>query len=401
MNIKKIFTILFFTTISLFLFSVHSFGADDLPLSAKAYFLMDNKTGKVLYAKNENEKMYPASTTKILTAILVIENCNLNDVVTASYDAIMNVPEGYEKADIQINEELTVEQLLEMLLVRSSNDAANVLAEHAGGSISSFVSMMNTKVLDLGLTGTHFANAYGLHDENHYTTAHDLAYIMKYCLNNETFRRLAGKASCAISATNLHEPRIYRTTNELFLQNSQYYYKYLMTGKTGFTSQAKECLVSSAFFDDLELIGVILGSDNRFADARSLYNYGYSNYCIKPIVSANTFATNINVSNGSLNTRNLNLLVENDISALMNSSESLSELDYDISLNKIILAPIEAGEVLGKITYKIDGVSYSSNLIASHSVDVARFTIYAFFALILLIVLLIVVIVFFQRKKEK
>ena len=398
---KKLFLLIFFTLISLFLFCNPSFGANDLALSAKASFLMDNKTGKVLYSNNENEKMYPASTTKILTAILVIENCNLNDVVTASYDAIMNIPEGYETANIQINEQLTIEQLLEMLLVRSSNDAANVLAEHVGGSISSFVSMMNTKVADLGLTDTHFSNAYGLHDENHYTTAHDLAYTMKYCLNNETFRKLAGKASCAIPATNLHEPRTYTSTNELFLQDSPYYYKYLMTGKTGFTTQAKECLVSSAFKDDLELIGIILGSDNRFEDAISLYDYGYSNYLIRPIVSAGTFATNINVSNGSYDTRNLNLLVENDISALMHSYLSLSGLDYDISLNKVILAPIEEGQVLGSITYTVDGVSYSSNLIASHSVKIGRFTIYAFFALAILMTLLVVLIVVFQRKSEK
>lgn len=291
-------------------------------MTANAIYLMDNKTNAVLYSKNENEKVYPASTTKILTAIIALENCNLNDVVTASYNSVMSIPEGYSTANIQIGEQLTVEQLLELLLIHSANDAANVLAEFTGGSIDSFVSMMNTKLNDLNLTGSHFTNPYGLHDDNHYTTAHDLAYLMQYCLKNETFRKLAGKASCAIPATNLYEPRIYSSTNELLIPESSNYYKYLLTGKTGFTSQAKECLVSSAYRDDLELIGVVLGSDNRFSDARKLYQYGYSNYSIQKVVNKDAIVTNIHVKNAKYDSRDLDLLAVEDISALMNYEES-------------------------------------------------------------------------------
>lgn len=259
---------------------------------------MEPKTNTVLYSKNENEKVYPASTTKILTAIIVLENCNLNDVVTASYNSVMSIPEGYSTSDIQIGEQLTVEQLLELLLIYSANDAANVLAEFVGGSIDSFVAMMNTKLHDLNLTNSHFTNPYGLNDEAHYTTAYDLAHLMEYCLKNETFRKIAGKASCAIPATNLHAPRSYSSTNELLLVENPNYYPYLITGKTGFTSQAKECLVSSAYKDNLELIGVVLGSDNRFSDTRNLYEYGYSNYSIEIIDDANTSIedTNLNTS---------------------------------------------------------------------------------------------------------
>jgi D-alanyl-D-alanine carboxypeptidase len=156
-------------------------------VTAKSYIVLDNKTNKTIYNKNENEKMYPASTTKILTAILVLENCNLEDKVTASYDAIMDIPSGYSSANIQVDEEFTVEQLLQLLLVHSANDAANVLAEHVGGSVDSFVSMMNTKVDELGLSNTHFTNTYGKHDDNHYTSSSVLAAIMKYCLKNDIF----------------------------------------------------------------------------------------------------------------------------------------------------------------------------------------------------------------------
>ena len=148
-------------------------------ISADAAILIDSSSEKVLYSKNENQKMYPASTTKILTAILTIENCNLNDVVTVPYEAISSITSGYSVAALQTGEQLTVEQLLQVMLVHSANDAANVLAFHVSGSIENFANLMNNKVSELGLTNTHFTNPSGMHDENHYTTAHDLAIIMK------------------------------------------------------------------------------------------------------------------------------------------------------------------------------------------------------------------------------
>ena len=162
MKSKKLY-IPIITTILILLFNISIVFADSTTppaISSEAAFLIDNNTNLVLYNKNENQKMYPASTTKIMTAILSLENCKLDDVVTVSYDAAMSIPQGYSTAYLQVGEQLTVEQLLELLLVHSANDAANVLAEHVGGSIDSFVSMMNTKVDELDLTDTHFTNAY-------------------------------------------------------------------------------------------------------------------------------------------------------------------------------------------------------------------------------------------------
>ena len=368
-------------------------------VSAESYFIMDNRTNKVLYSKEENKKMYPASTTKILTAILVLENSNLDDVVTASYDAIMSVPEGYSSAKIQIGEQLTVEQLLELLLVPSANDAANVLAEHIGGTIDSFVTMMNTKINELGLTNTHFTNVYGLHHENHYTTAHDLAFMMKYCLKNDTFRKIAGKASCAIPATNMYGTRSYNSTNELLISNNKNYYKYLTTGKTGFTSQAKECLVSSAYKDNLELICVVLGSNSRFNDTKTLHEHVFSNYSIKNIVEENDTITSINVSNATKATGNLDLLVTESVPALVNNNDSVSEITPEIILNKNISAPIEEGTVLGTVKYTINGISYTTDLIASHNVDKSKIATYIFYSSIILIGILLTYRIFFYKKK--
>ena len=371
--------------------------SNDLDITADSYLLIDNKTNHVLYKKNETKRMYPASITKIVTAIMVLENCSLDDTVTASYDAVMSIPEGYSSANIQIGEKLTVEQLLEVLLVHSANDAANILAEHVGGSTESFVTMMNTRLNELGITNTHFTNSFGMHDENHYTTAEDLVKIMKFCLKNETFRKIAGKASCVIPATNKSGPRSYTSTNELLNPNSSNYYKYLIAGKTGFTSQAKECLVSAAYRDDLELIGVVLYSNSRFTDSKNLYEYGYSNYSIKNIINENDLITSIKVSNATKKTEDLNLISKEKIDALINNN-STSKIEPEISLNENISAPIEEGAVLGKVTYNIEGVSYSTDLIAEHSVEKSYFYI---FVLVGIFIILILFIGFLKRNKRR
>lgn len=359
-------------------------------INAKSALLIDNKTNKVLYSKDMNRKMFPASTTKILTAILVLENHSLDEKVTASYNAVMTIPSGYSTASIQIDEVLTVEQLLELLLVHSANDAANVLAEYTGGSIDSFVAMMNTKINELGLSDTHFTNPYGLQDNNHYTTAHDLAIIMQYCLKNDDFRKIAGQASCAIPSTNKSEPRKYSSTNELLIAGNSNYYPNLIAGKTGYTSEAGECLVSAAYNDNLELVGVILNSNNRFKDTRSLYNYGYTNFSIKNIVNEKDIITNVEVKNATKDTKNLNLLVSENIPVLANNSDDLSKIEPQITLNSDIKAPIEDGQVLGKVSYSVNGITYSTDLIAANNVEKSNFVLYCLYGLGILILILII-----------
>ncbi len=384
------------------------FGNAEKPdLVSEAAILMDTKTEKVLYSKNKNKKMYPASTTKIVTAILTLENCNLEDVVTVSYDTVMSIPEGYSSASLQIGEQLTVEQLLKLLLVHSANDAANALAEHVGGSVESFVSMMNTKVHELGLSHTHFTNAFGMHDENHYTTAQDLAMIMKYCMKNEDFRKLAGSASCAIPATNKYDIRKYNSTNELILPNNKNYYPFLTSGKTGYTSQAGDCLVSCSYQDDLELICVILGGktindvSTRFSETKALYEYGYDNYSIKTIVNTNDIVTQIEIPNGTKNTKKLDLLANDTIRTLLENNLSLDKLPVEIKLKQDIKAPIEQGSPLGSISYTMDGTEYKTELIASHSVEESKLLIYVLgIGFSILILTLILIIIFYKNKKE-
>lgn len=403
MRIKKILIILFILIFSLNI-SV-SYGISDTPeISAGAAILLDSASEKIIYSKNESEKMYPASTTKILTAILTIENCNLNDVVTVPYEAIASIPSGYSVAALQPGEQLTVEQLLQVMMVHSANDAANVLAYHISGSIDAFSNLMNKKVEELGLTNTHFTNPSGMHDENHYTTAYDLAIIMKYCMKNTTFRSLSGLKYCKIPATNKYDERVFNTTNELLIYDnrevsSNYYYKYAIAGKTGYTTQAKNCLVSVSNKDDLELICVVLSVglypnnlSAKFVDTKTLFDYGYNNYTIRKLREKNAIATEIEIGNGTKETRNLDLLISDDITVLVPQDDLETEFSPEIQITNNLLAPIAQGQVVGKIVYNIDDIEYSSDLIASHSVQKSGFL------TLLVQILLIVLILFFLYK---
>ena len=408
-KIKKFF--IFFILIILLLLNnfyiVYATDSTEQELLSQAAILIDNSTNKILYDKNSNEKMFPASTTKILTAILVLENCALDESVTASYNAVMSIPDGYVTANIEDGEIFTVEQLLELLLVHSANDAANVLAEYVGGSIESFVSMMNTKVNELNLENTHFTNPYGLQDENHYTTAYDLALIMQYCIKNDDFRRLAGSASCSIPATNKSGPRSYSSTNELLIADNSNYYSPVILGKTGFTSEAGECLVSCAYQNDIELTCVVLGGtivngiSTRFFETRELYEYAYNNFYLKNIANTGDIITTIEVSNGTPDTKSLDLSFSDSIYALVKNSDSETNYTPEIILNDNISAPITQGDVLGKVVYTIDDIKYESEIVATHNVETSRLMQFVLQIGGLLVALLITFEIFFAEKRKK
>lgn len=349
----------------------------NLSIYSDAAILMDSKTGKILYEKNSNEKKYPASTTKILTAIIAIENCNLSDTISASYNAIMSIPSGYSIAEIKENEVLTVEQLLNVFLIHSANEAGYILAEHISGSISNFADLMNQKALEIGCTDTHFTNPSGIQDENHYSTAHDMALIAQYCMKNETFRQIVCKTSYTLEPTDkTPEERYFVTTNDLLKTSSEYYYPYCIGIKTGYTSKAKNCLISASQKDGLELITVVLGAEftengksARNTDTINLFNYGFENYKYQEILSKNSVIKNVTVKNATKETKELPIITENSITSLVPNNIDLNSLEPIISINENIEAPISEGTVIGSIKYNIDGIEYSTNLCAEHSVE--------------------------------
>ena len=382
MKFKKltiyIFVLLTFFT---FVFSTSTY-ADTTNIinnvNANAVILFDSASGKIIFEKNAYEKMYPASTTKIMTAILTLENCKLSDTATVSENAIKSVPPSYTNANLQVDETLTIEQLLNVLLIPSANDAANVLAEHIAGSVESFSSMMNTKAVEIGCLNTHFVNPNGVHNEEHYSTAYDLALIAQYAMKNDEFRKLVGTLRYTLPVTNKYdkEDRVFINTNRLINPKNSQYYSFATGLKTGYTDAAKNCLVASAKKDNLELIAVVLGAGsdnetniNKFASAINLFEYGFNNFSNRVLCSKNSVFKVVNPKNASKDTNSLNILYENEISVLVNNSLNSLDLSPEVELDDKISAPITKGSVIGKVTYTVDNIKYTTNLIAGQDIE--------------------------------
>lgn len=355
-------------------------------ISSPAALLMDLSSGKVLYEKNMNEKRYPASLTKVMTAIVVLENCNLSDIATVSYDSVMSLSSGYVTANLQIGEELTVEQLLYILMVGSSNDAAIVLAEHVSGSIEAFAELMNQKAKKLGCTSTNFVNPNGVHAENHYSTAYDLAIIARYAMQNETFRTLVSTTSYKLPITNKYdrEDRVFTTTNSLLIVNNNnrsdnYYYKYATGIKTGFTTPAGNCLIASANKNGLELITVVLGAgqtndglSERYIDTKNLFEYGYDTYTLREVIKTGGVVQTTTISNATRDTKKLDAVVANDIYVLIKQSDRNSALLPEVKLKDNLKAPINKGDVIGSVSYTVEGITYTEDLLANSNVKKSR-----------------------------
>ena len=361
--------------------------------------LMEASSGKVLYEYHASEEIYPASTTKIMTAILTLENCKLSDVATVSHNAVHSIPSGYASANLQEGEELTVSQLLHALLIPSANDAAVVLAEHIAGSVEDFAEMMNTRALELGCTNTHFVNPYGIHAENHTTTTYDMALIGRYAMQNTTFRSIVQKTQYTLPTTNKYdkEDRIFRTTNEL-LRSGKYSYSYCTGGKTGYTNPAGSCIVVSAKQDDREFIVSIMGASknenseqSRELDCKSLFEYAFENYQATELVSGNTVVSSIQVPGATQSTKDLEVYAKDSIHAILEKDASGEvNVSSEIVLRENLQAPFSEGEVVGSIIYSVDDTTYETELIASHDVyriDYIKILLYILLAIFILMML--------------
>ena len=384
MKLKKLCFILLIMILALIMpFSCYSNGAT-FNVNSPSAILYNVNTGKILYEKNAYEKKYPASTTKMMTAILTLENCNLNDTATVSSTAII-LPPGYISANLQVGEVLTINDLLHLLLIVSSNDAANVLAEHIAGSVSNFSNMMNDKAKEIGCLNTHFVNPNGVQDINHYSTAYDLCLIANYAMKNETFRKLVSTDSYTVPATNKYDERKLTNTNLLLQQVNEktntkniYYYEYAIGIKTGYTDQAKNCLVAAASKDGVEFISVVLGSalhesDNnseRFADSKNLLETAINNYCMFPVKKTNDLITTVKIPNALPWKKNLKLLLENDVTLLLEKKDMNLEIQPEIKLfEEKLNAPIKKGDILGTATFTYNGTSVTSNIVADGNVS--------------------------------
>ena len=349
-------------------------------VDAEAAVLADLKTGRIIYSKNPDEELYPASTTKILTGILALELGNLSDVVTADVASLAPITNEDSHMGILIGEQLTMEQLINGMLIYSANDAANIIATHISGTSEKFVELMNAKAREIGTSHTNFTNAYGIQDENHYTSAADLALIAQYAMKNDTFREIVSKKIYTIAPTNKYTKERNLPSTNLFLgtARSPKFYNKSVTGiKTGHTSDAGYCLVTSAKQNDTELLCVVLKCSNQDASynsTKSLIDYGFGIYKNIVIAKAGDAVTDSKVIEAKDDKR-LALTVSEDITALLpeTSSEEKSAVDdvetvYDIPEN--LRAPITKGDVIGSVSYNYKGNMIGhADLIAANDIE--------------------------------
>lgn len=373
-------------------------------ITAPNVLLAETNTGRIIYEKNADERIYPASITKLMTAILVVENCELDEIVTVSENAVISVPSGYVNANLQIGEELTVEDLLYVMLIPSANDAANALAEYVGGSIESFATMMNTRAKELGCTGSNFTNPSGLHEEEHYTTCKDICLIAREAISKEYIQKIIKTIKYSLPETNKYcgTTRTFGTTNYMIQKNlSKYYCDYCIGGKTGYTGEAKNCVVEFINKDGIKLVAIVMGESakvkgQKFLDAKEMFEYVFNNYENKPVAVKKEECETIEISNGTKATKNIKALYKDTVTILKTKEDTTKiEEKIEYSNNR---APIQKGDVIGSITYVYDGLEYKTELIASDNVEKSR-TLETIFKI--MIMALLIYIIYTLKKSKK
>lgn len=357
---------------------------DGPEIGAQSAILMEMNTHTILYAKNINQKSYPASTTKILTCLLAMQNCTMDEAVTFSHDAIYNVPsDGSRLGGVDAGDTITMEQALYCVLVQSANEVANAVGEHVAQKLSpadsgknlsdTFAGLMNKKAKELGCKGTHFVNANGLYDDNHYTTAYDLALIGCEFFNNELLCKMSSTPSYHFKLNPSDEEDTWISSKNQLYKGRNYEYKYLLGSKTGFVSQSRQTLVSAAEKNGMKLVCVVFCEETpyQFEDTVTLFHYGFENFQ-KLSISENE--TNYQIHTGDLfDTDNdlfgdstpLMSMDDNSYVILPNTasfSDTASSLDYKNQSDK------NAGNVIASINYTYSDIPVGScNIIFSQS----------------------------------
>lgn len=408
-KLKIIFFIFIFLMQFIIFISPSYADSDNLKTYCPSCILIEANTGKILYEKNSNDVRFPASTTKIMTAILTVENCNLDDVATVSHNAVYSIPYDYTHASLKEGEELTIEQLLYALMIPSANDAAIVLAEHISGSVEEFAKLMNKRAEELGCKNTHFVNPNGIHSKDHTSTSYDLALMGKFAMQNSIIRKIVSTTQFTLPATNKYSKtdRIFNNSNDLLNTYSRYYYEGTTGVKTGYTGEAGNCIIASAKKNDFEVILVVLGGEStntglsqRYLDCKTLFDYAFNNYSLKTLNEKNAVLKQITVRGATEETQNLNVLIKDKIEIFSENSADLSSLEPEITLDKNLMAPISANSAIGKITYNYDGQTYSSDLIAETQVLSSDF-LPLLFRILLIFVVLYLLFLLLKKPKNK
>ena len=401
-------------------------------ITSNAYVLYNPKTNEVMESKNADVKMYPASLTKMLTALVSYELCeNLEDVITVSENAVKSIyGTGSSKAYIKIGEQISVKQMLYLMMLPSGNDAANALAEHFCGSNQAFAKEMNKKAKELGMKNSHFVNPHGLHDNNHYTTAADLALLADAYCQVEVLRNVATSKEFFMPATNKQPERIINTTNFMMVEKSGYYYEYAKGLKTGYTDDAGHCLVANARKGEIEYICVLLDCPevwqgkgyirSEFLEAAKIFEYAFETYETVKIADKGTKVGENKVFETFDKT--VDIVLKDDVFATLKKGTDLSDLKINYKLDnvnedKLLLPTISSGDKLGVAKLYLNGVYLgktdvlANNTVKAHwwlkfwhAIDLYVFIVVAAILLILLLAVALLIrkyVILYKRAKRK
>ncbi len=378
---KKLICV-FFCLLLLFQIPSEAYQISGFTLSAKQALLVSLDTGDILFSKGADEKVYPASLTTIMTAVLLLEQVEDLDAtnITVSKNAVNSLlGTGLAVLELKAGEVLTARQLLHCLLVCSAADAANAIAEFCAGSNEAFIQKMNEKAAALGMTNTHYSDVYGAHHSDHYTTVNDIYKLVKYALSFDAFTEATGVTRYEIPATNLSPERTLVTTNLMIDRTTAYYYQYAKEGKTAYTDEAGRCLVNTAEYAGYRYLCIVMGcpptdeAGNRirreFSDASNLFRWAFNNFEYKSVIDPTTPVGEASVAL-SWDVDHVPLLLENGLSAILPKEADASTVKVVPHLDKQVFdAPIEKGDKLGTADlYYAEEKLGTVNLVAAESV---------------------------------
>lgn len=326
--------------------------------TAKAVVLYELNSDTMLYTYNPDGKIYPTSMVKLMTALVAIENGDLDDMVTVTRSVLNQVPIGILGADLKVGEEISLKDLLYATMVASATDASVVAAAYVGGSVEGFLQMMNDKAAQLGCKNTHYGNVHGLHDEETYTTARDIARITEAALENEVFRKMFCASEYTLAATNRHEERLITTTNNMMNpQKSKYYDKRVTGGKTGATDEGGRCLTLTAQKDGMEILCVLMGATptmaangsidtyGSFEESKIMVDYAFANFEFRQVFFDGQTLAQYPVANGA---SHVVTQAATSASTVMPAEVDESQLKWVYAgANDTVSAPVEKGQKLG------------------------------------------------------
>ena len=399
MKIRRFFSLFFCCVLFLQLTAPALAAQDDVgdwEVAAKAALLIDPDTEEILYARNIHERLYPASLTKIMTCLLVLEaidsgKLTRETVLTASEAAVTSIPPDGSNAGIKVGEELTVDSLLYCIMLSSANEGCNILAEGVAGSIDAFVDRMNAKAQAIGCEDTNFVNTNGLPDDYHYTTAWDLYLITKEARTHADFMPIVSTIYFEVPATNLSEPRKLYTTNYLVssYRTSYYLYQGAQGIKTGSTSAAGYCLVSSATRSGRSLLSVVLGAERvtledgtvltkSFTETAKLFDWGFDNFRRQVILDAGELVAEVPVElSQQQNSVKVHPAWEVD-RLLPKDLDPVKDIDREVIFDaESVDAPVAKGQVLGQIVLSRENTVYATvDLLADEDVSASKLLVF-------------------------